>query len=141
MTEGILIAPCGMNCSVCSAYLRVKNRCPGCRIKTPDKAVSIQRCKILNCDVHQKNKEASCGECSQFPCMHLRNLDKRYRTKYHMSMIENLENIKNKGMKEFLRNENERFTCPECGGTVCVHKGYCFSCKSPRQLTTLTRKE
>lgn len=25
-----LIAPCGMNCGVCIAYLREKNRCQGC---------------------------------------------------------------------------------------------------------------
>ncbi len=26
-----IIAPCGMNCSICMAYLRGKNKCPGCR--------------------------------------------------------------------------------------------------------------
>jgi hypothetical protein len=26
-----LIAFCGMNCTLCMAYLRDKNRCPGCR--------------------------------------------------------------------------------------------------------------
>lgn len=25
-----LIAPCGMNCGTCIAYLRDKNKCPGC---------------------------------------------------------------------------------------------------------------
>ncbi|WP_410510436.1 hypothetical protein RSJ42_07660 [Methanosarcina hadiensis] len=45
-----------------------------------------------------------------------------------MSMIENLENIKRLGMEEFLRNEKIRWTCTECGGTICVHKGYCYYC-------------
>ncbi len=27
-----LIAPCGMNCGICLAYLRTKNVCPGCRV-------------------------------------------------------------------------------------------------------------
>lgn len=45
-----------------------------------------------------------------------------------MSMIENLEYIKNFGIEKFLENEDVRWTCSECGGTICVHKGYCYSC-------------
>jgi len=31
MTEEVqLIAPCGMNCSICVSYLRKERRCPGC---------------------------------------------------------------------------------------------------------------
>jgi hypothetical protein len=29
-----LVAPCGMNCGICRAYLREKNKCPGCRVIT-----------------------------------------------------------------------------------------------------------
>jgi hypothetical protein len=43
-------------------------------------------------------------------------------------MIENLENIKKCGIGEFLRNEQIRWTCTECGGTICVHKGCCYDC-------------
>jgi hypothetical protein len=39
-----------------------------------------------------------------------------------MSMIENLENIKQNGMKEFLKNEEARWACIECGNIVSVHK-------------------
>jgi hypothetical protein len=56
-------------------------------------------------------------------------LDKRYRIKYKMSMIENLGTIKNFGMRIFLRHEKSRWTCTTCGGTICVHKGYCIDCK------------
>ncbi|MHC1754297.1 MAG: hypothetical protein AB9861_02500 [Methanosarcina sp.] len=45
-----------------------------------------------------------------------------------MSMVENLENIKKFGIEEFLRNEKIRWTCTECGGAICVHKGNCYSC-------------
>jgi hypothetical protein len=56
-------------------------------------------------------------------------LDKRYRTKYGMSMIENLNNIENLGIRQFVRNEIERWRCPECGGMICVHKPACIYCK------------
>jgi len=55
-------------------------------------------------------------------------LDKRYRTKYHMSMIENLNYIKELGMEEFLKNEGDKWRCKDCGGTVCCHNGLCLNC-------------
>ncbi len=30
----VLIAPCGMNCGTCLGYLREKNKCVGCRLKS-----------------------------------------------------------------------------------------------------------
>jgi len=46
-----------------------------------------------------------------------------------MSIIENLENIQNLGKKEFLKNEKIKWNCSKYGGTICVHKGFCFSFK------------
>jgi len=43
-------------------------------------------------------------------------------------MVENLENIKNFGIIAFLGTENKKWTCSECGGTICFHKNYCYSC-------------
>ncbi len=126
--EEILIAPCGMNCGICMAYLREKNKCPGCRATDTSKAISVMRCKITNCEVIQKGKAKFCFGCDNFPCENLKHLDKRYRTKYNMSMIENLETIRDTGIREFLRNEDSRWTCLQCGGTICVHKGYCTIC-------------
>jgi hypothetical protein len=28
----------------------------------------------------------------------------------------------------FAASEEERWRCPDCGGTICVHRGYCLSC-------------
>ena len=49
---------------------------------------------------------------------------------YHMSMIENLENIKKLGVKRFVANEKKRWKCKKCGGVVNVHKAICSSCGS-----------
>ena len=43
-------------------------------------------------------------------------------------MIENLNNIEKLGIRAFVKNEKMRWSCSECGGTICVHKGYCYSC-------------
>ena len=130
-----LIAPCGMNCSICMAYLREKNKCPGCRGSDIGKPVTRVKCKIKTCEVFQNGEARYCFECKKFPCARMEHLDRRYRTKYDMSMIENLENIKKLGIRRFLRNEKERWICPECGGTVCVHRGYCYSCGAKRKKT------
>lgn len=126
-----LVAPCGMNCNLCIAYLREKNSCPGCRFINQKNSDYCKKCVIKNCKTLQKNKMKYCSDkCKYYPCKRLQNLDKRYRTKYHMSMIDNLENINTLGIRKFVQNEKERWKCKDCGGTICVHKGYCFSCQN-----------
>ena len=62
------------------------------------------------------------------PCAHLNRLDKRYRERYHMSMVENLKLIEAKGMDAFLKSQVEKYTCPSCGDVLCVHDGKCYAC-------------
>jgi len=126
--KSLLIAPCGMNCSICMAYLRDKNKCPGCRLFNKNEPVTIAICKIKNCVTLKRNKIKFCFECEEFPCERIKHMDKRYRTKYNMSTIENLEHIKKIGLREFIKNEKIRWTCSQCGGTICVHRGHCSSC-------------
>jgi hypothetical protein len=64
-----------------------------------------------------------------FPCARLKQLDKRYRTKYHMSMIDNLYFIRDKGMEAFLKEQEQRWACGKCGDhLVCCHNGLCLAC-------------
>jgi len=123
------IAPCGMNCGTCMASLREKNKCPGCRVLSKDKAVSVQRCIITKCFYLEKNKSKFCYECEKYPCTRMKQLDKRYRTKYGTSFIENLLMIKEKGIAEFLEFESRRRTCTNCGSVISVHRPYCLECK------------
>ena len=137
-----LIAPCGMNCGVCGAYLALSHDvkrngikipyCEGCRIREKQCAFLKKRCALL-----QNKKIAFCFECKDFPCKNLRGLDKRYRTRFRMSMIENLEQIKDEGMKTFLVQQKKKWACPKCGGTICCHNGVCFQC----ELDTLVKRK
>jgi Protein of unknown function (DUF3795) len=129
LTENkLLIAPCGMNCGTCMAYLRERNKCPGCRVEDSNKPVTRRKCKIKHCELLENNKYEFCFVCESFPCERLQHLDKRYRTKYNMSMIKNLQFIKNYGIEKFLMNEKKRWICTDCGGTINVHKGICSRC-------------
>ena len=55
-------------------------------------------------------------------------LDKRYRERYPMSMLENLAFIKDQGTDAFLQKEAETWQCPGCGGIIFCHNGICFDC-------------
>ena len=128
----VLIAPCGMNCRLCLGYVREKNTCPGCRrIKNQDsqKSKYRNRCRIKNCEWIVEGKIKYCSDnCHRYPCARLKQLDQRYRTKYGMSMIENINMINEFGIRHFIGNEKEKWICPECGEMLCVHKPTCLSC-------------
>ncbi len=128
-----LIAPCGMNCALCVAYqaqaLDLKRKgfsrsyCAGCRPRGKHCAFMKGRCaKIGEGLIHD------CSECGDFPCARLKRLDKRYRTQYHLSMIDNLRQIKAVGMDRFLVQQAADWRCPRCGGTICCHIGLCLEC-------------
>lgn len=127
-----LIAPCGMNCRLCWGYIREKNSCPGClsnESQESQKSKYRTSCIIRNCERLAKGKAKYCSDsCGSFPCAGLRQLDKRYRSKYGMSMIENLNIIHEAGIRQFIRNEKLKWICPECGEMLCVHKPTCLSC-------------
>jgi hypothetical protein len=128
MNEKDLIAPCGMNCGICKYHYREKDTCPGCRGPNDNKPKTCIECIIVNCKEIKKSKSGLCYECSKFPCKRMKNLDKRYSTKYHMSMLENQEYIKKRGMKKFLEKEKKKWKCPNCGGIVTCHGGMCLNC-------------
>ena len=127
--DRLMIAPCGMNCGTCIAFLREKNRCPGCRIYSNDKAISIQRCIIPRCIYLDKTVSKFCFDCEKYPCKRVKQLDKRYRTKYKTSFIENLRMIKEDGIDSFLAFESKRRTCQYCGSVLSVHRDNCLICK------------
>ncbi|MBG7617240.1 MAG: DUF3795 domain-containing protein, partial [Chloroflexi bacterium] len=93
--EKELIAPCGMNCAVCSSYLAKKydvksqgikiSYCGGCRPRDKKCAFLKKRCELL-----LKGKVEYCSSCEDYPCKNLKQIDKRYNTLYNMSMLDNL---------------------------------------------------
>ena len=131
--ETILIAPCGMNCALCAAFQREKNKCSGCLTTDNHKSNHCLNCRIKLCEHHNLEQSVFCYDCTKFPCFRIKQIDKRYRTKYRMSMIENLNFIQNSGLDEFVSNEEIKWSCPECGGMLCVHKDYCLGCEKEKK--------
>jgi len=129
-----LIAPCGMNCSLCVAYIFGKNDlnkkgfhkkyCPGCIPRGKNCMFALSN----HCDLIGKGKVRFCYECNTFPCEGLKRLDKRYKTKYNMSMIDNLNYIKDNGMDKFLLKDTNKWKCSSCGDLKCCHNNLCLNC-------------
>lgn len=126
-----LIAPCGMNCGLCIGHLREKKPCGGCFKKEDEnKPKHCRSCIIVNCERLSETNSGFCYDCDKFPCARLVRLDKRYRTNYGMSMLENLAYIRDNSLDAFLKKEEISWTCPECGSGLCVHRTYCLNCKT-----------
>ena len=123
-----LIAPCGIDCRLCYAYIREKNHCPGCRGDDLQKMKSCLACKIKNCEKLVEEDFKYCFECGSYPCDSLKKLDKRYRTKYGVNPFENLNTIQENGIDQFVEIEMTKWTCPECGTILCMHKPQCLTC-------------
>ena len=124
-----MIAPCGMNCRLCRAYARDKKACPGCRGDDSVKPKTRATCRIKNCEKKVQGGARYCFSCDGFPCFRLNHLDERYRVKYGMSMIDNLVNLKRVGIRQFIENEKEKWSCPECAEILCVHEPQCLFCE------------
>ena len=128
-----LIAPCGMDCAVCSGYLALKHDvkekgvtmayCKGCRPRGKKCAFLKKRCELL-----LNKKVEFCYECEEFPCKNLKHIDNRYQTFFHTSLIDNLQFIKEHGLIKFSESQRKKWQCPNCSDVIYCHNGICFSC-------------
>lgn len=125
--ENIMFAPCGMNCMVCYKHCYAKKICSGCLKSDVGKPEHCRKCKIKDCI---KQKELSyCFECIDYPCKHIKLLEKSYNIRYKSSLISNSELVKEIGLNAFMKQQKEKYTCPECGGIISIHDLECSDCK------------
>jgi hypothetical protein len=133
MDKSKLISRCGLWCGACKTYLLtkknllgergLKRECHGCWIRDKNCSFIKKDCSLL-----RKNKIDFCYECESFPCENLSKLDGKYKSKYHVSLIENLKKMKEVGLEEWIKEQEKLYECPECGGEICVHESKCFDC-------------
>jgi len=126
-----MIAPCGLDCSICARALRRDGPCPGCC--GPDESkpeFCAKRCGIVRCEKRKQNGYRFCDECPDYPCADVMEKETRYTTQYPLyeSPLQNLRDIRALGMEAFLALERGRRTCRGCGSPLCVHDGLCSGC-------------
>ena len=121
-----MFAPCGMNCAVCYKRLAPKKPCSGCLGSGNGKPAHCRACKIKACAINKRT--AFCYDCPAFPCVPLKNLDKSYRARYGVSLLENSIYVKEHGVTAFMKAQKERYACTACGGIVSLHDNLCSEC-------------
>jgi hypothetical protein len=98
-----LIGCCGISCGLCPRFqTKAESRCLGCG---PDAHCSY--CSIFRCCV-MKLKHETCADCSEFPC---KKFDKWFEADSfvtHQKCLPNIQEIKKAGVKEFLKEQEER---------------------------------
>ena len=105
------IGCCGIDCGLCPRHFTEgKSRCPGC-LGPSFLDVMGQTCSFISCCVKNKNLE-TCGECSSYPC---EKFDSQWFGKdaydsfvTHKKAVPNLNLIKNKGFKQFIKLQEKR---------------------------------
>ena len=139
----VLIAPCGMNCTVCSKYLAYLNnlersQCPGCRPRNQACTYLFEKCSGIN--QGPTGQARFCFECDQYPCKGIDRMDKRYRESYGMSVKGNLEMIRESGLDTLIEIQYHQHRCDRCGGLISVHNRKCFKCDTVTRLVEIRGK-
>jgi hypothetical protein len=126
-----LLTYCGLYCGACPSYHR--GTCFGCRSKDKSqKRTSKWGCKIRQCCINEK-EGLHCGECSEFPCSKISNKlidshsdDSRFT--YRHEIPDNIKEINRLGYNKWIKREENRWTCDECGAAITFYDYKCVKC-------------
>lgn len=152
-----LIAPCGLYCGVCGIYIAHrdnnqkfkeilvklfrgefpgKGRLPGsenlsaedmkCRgCLSEDRFMHCQKCEIRACT--RERGYTGCHQCGEFPCQYIDNFPMTIGKKVILRAIPHWREV---GTEKWVRDEEARYTCPECGNKVFRGAERCNRCKA-----------
>jgi hypothetical protein len=100
------VACCGLDCGLCPVYYtKGPSKCPGCC--GPDFFNKHPSCSIITCCVKNYDFE-TCADCDEYPCSKIDKWDKYDSFISHKVSLSNLEFIKEKGLEQFVVQQNRR---------------------------------
>ena len=154
-------SPCGLYCGVCAIYIAARDN--NNRLKeglvnlykggTPGKG-TLPNCENLStadihcggclsddlfmhcrqCEIRDCNKEkgyTGCHECDDFPCQHIDNFPMAVGKKVILRSVPYRREF---GTEKWVRDEEARYICPECGNKVFRGVIKCNQCKGKLDL-------
>jgi len=143
MKKTALAGRCGIYCGACDFYLAIENpeikpdlsraisvdekdiHCTGCG--DLDDTSWGMGCKTAACC--KENQVEYCFECNEFPCQELKKMASDDYPHHH-SAIENLKQMKQNGIPEWLEQQANRWSCPNCGKEFSWYREHCRKCGS-----------
>ena len=121
-----LLAPCGILCTLCHRHCEnAADPCPGCR-EGRGQSKHCQECELRRCAARRGH--AFCAECEEFPCAALAEFNAYYRQRFGHVFLPNAEEMKAHGRAAMLQKLRAAWTCPDCGGVICIHSNTCSEC-------------
>ena len=155
------VSPCGLYCGVCAIHIahrdnnekfkkRLVNlykggvpgkgtlpnsenlitddiRCGGCL--SDDLFMHCRQCVIRDCT--QKKGIAGCHQCGEFPCAHIENFSMAVGKKVILRSVPHRRKV---GTEKWIRDEEARYVCPECGNKVFRGVVKCNRCRAMLDL-------
>ena len=155
------IAPCGLYCGVCAVYIADRDnnekfkqrlamvyngdipgkgklregrgftaediRCEGCLSEEP--FIFCRECSIRECA--EERGYAGCHECDEFPCRFIEEFPMAVGKRVILRAIPYWREY---GTEKWIRDEEERYICPECGNRLFRGVTRCNRCKTELDL-------
>ena len=104
---------------------KLKHGCQGCQIQDKECAWVERDCALL-----RRKQITFCFECEDFPCDNLKKLDERHVHDGGVSLVGNLVRLRKVGAEQWLKEQQDAWSCPECGGALRVMDRECYDCGS-----------
>jgi hypothetical protein len=150
-----LAAACGTYCGACPAYINrhgedkkrfssgqtkgkydqfvnfmEKLRCDGC-LSGGTLTGHCKNCSIRLCAANKQNN-SRCSDCEELPCKHVTNLINMGNYPHRNEYLPNLAKIREMGVQEWVKYEEERWLCPKCHLPMSWYDAECPGCGEPR---------
>lgn len=106
--------------------------CDGCLSGGEIAAHCQTFCAMRKC-VADKQNVTRCSDCEELPCYRITNLINQGGGYLHRKeYLPNLERIREMGVQEWVKREEERWRCPRCGLPMSWYDAECAGCGEPR---------
>ena len=137
-----LAAACGTYCGACLSYMAKHSEdeqvqrpnpwgdCDGC-LSGGALAGHCQTSEIRLCAASRQNV-TRCSDCQELPCYRITNLINFGNYPHRQEYLPNLALIQEMGVQEWVRYEEERWRCPQCGLPMSWYDTECARCGEPR---------
>ena len=156
-----LVAVCGLYCGACTLYRTRRDNNPQ-RLKEVLQTLSqrgqvatdfecdgclgggrltpyCRECEMRLCAA-EKPGVTRCSDCPEFPCSLVNDFNSD-GVRHHAEVIDSLHQIQQVGAAAWLKEQQERWSCPQCGIPIDWYARVCFKCETeqPYRLPKLPR--
>jgi hypothetical protein len=158
-----LIAPCALYCGACPMYLATQEKdeqktksilqqfgardakltladlqCDGC-IGGGRIATFCRKCAMRAC-AESKPDVTRCADCPDFPCSRITSFNNDGML-HHAEVLENSRQLREVGIKEWAKREQDRWSCPQCRAAISWYDKACSRCGAKRSKRLFPLKQ